>query len=319
VAVGTLPRRHRVGSGKREIHHAVIEGRRRPATGRMALRAIAREVRRHMVRIGGVLEICLVASNADGGGQIVIIVGMAVGTLPRRHRVHSGQGETGRIMVEFRVQPVVRAVAGIASHGKLARRVIRVVGVQIIGLVARIAVGRHGLELAVGRTLMAGIAVDRGVSSGQGKAVVVLLHLLNRNCPTANRMALLAIRAELPLMNVSVAVLAPQTYIREYRFHMTLDAGHGLVHAAQGIPCLVVIEFGNGADRLPRTRRVAVLARNIQIAVWTVGFCVALRLQACRVPGKRQQKCHDQMKHAPRRQHDLSLNLGRGGIRRRQP
>lgn len=210
-------------------------------------------------------------------------------------------------------------MAGVAGDRKLAGDVIRIRRVLVVSRMARIAVGRHGLELAVGCALVAGIAVDRGVSAGQGKAIVVLLHLLNRNCPAANRMALRAIRAQLPFMNIGVAVLAAQAYVREYRFHVTLDAGHGLVHAAQRIPCLVVIEFGDGADRLPRTGRVAVLARNIQITVRTVGFRVALRLQACRVPGKRQQKCRDQMKHAPRRQHDLSLNLGRGGISPRQP
>ncbi len=198
-------------------------------------------------------------------------------------------------------------MAGVAGDRELAGDVIRICRVFVVGRMARIAVGRHGLELAVRRTLVAGIAVDRGVSAGQGKAVVVLLHLLNRDCPAANRMALIAIRAQLPLMNVGVAVLAAQAHVCEYRFYVTLDAGHGLVHAAQRIPCLVVIEFGNGADRLPGTGRVAVLARNIQIAVRTVGFCVALRLWPPRVPGKRQQhECH-QIEHAPRRQHVCPL------------
>jgi len=39
------------------------------------------------------------------------------------------------------------------------------------------------------------------------------------------------------------------------------------VHAAQWVAGLIVIEFGNGADRLPRIGGVAVLARDIQVAM----------------------------------------------------
>ena len=40
VAVRTLPRRHRVHAGQREVHRAVIKGRRRPSARGMALRAV---------------------------------------------------------------------------------------------------------------------------------------------------------------------------------------------------------------------------------------------------------------------------------------
>lgn len=61
---------------------------------------------------------------------------------------------------------------------------------------------------------------------------------------------------------------------------MALYAGHRLVHAAQRRARLVVIEFRNGPDRLPRVRRVAVLTGNVQISVRTVRTSGGLRLRA---------------------------------------
>jgi hypothetical protein len=59
---------------------------------------------------------------------------------------------------------------------------------------ARVALRRHCDELAVGRAFMAGIAVHGRVRSGQRKAIVVLLDLLDRDLPSADGMALLAVR-----------------------------------------------------------------------------------------------------------------------------
>jgi hypothetical protein len=68
--------------------------------------------------------------------------------------------------------------------------------------------------------------------SGEGKAVDVLLNLLHRDLPAADRVALFAVRSQLPLVNVRMAVLASLSYIREYWFDVALDASHGLVQAA---------------------------------------------------------------------------------------
>jgi hypothetical protein len=77
-------------------------------------------------------------------------------------------------------------------------------------------------------------------------------------------------------MNIGVAVLAASAHVAEHRFHMALRAGHILVQAAQGVTGLVVIEFRNGANWLPALSGMAVLAGNIQIAVWAMGFGRAL-------------------------------------------
>lgn len=105
----------------------------------------------------------------------------------------------------------------------------------------------------------------------------MLLHLLDRNGPSPNGVALVAFGAELPLVNVRVAVLATQPRIRKHRLHVTLRASYSLMHTAQGITGLVVIEFRNGADRPPCIRRVTILARNIQIPVCAVRTPRSLR------------------------------------------
>ena len=63
-------------------------------------------------------------------------------------------------------------------------------------------------------------------------------------------------------MNVSVAVGALRAHIFEHHARMALRATHVLVHSAEGITSLIVIEIGMGANRLPTCIGVAVRARN---------------------------------------------------------
>jgi hypothetical protein len=82
---------------------------------------------------------------------------------------------------------------------------------------------------------------------------------------------LLAIRAQLPLVKVSVAILATCAHIAEHWLHMALRTGDVLVHSPQRIMSLIVIKFRNGADRFPAIRGVAILAGYVQIAMRAVG------------------------------------------------
>jgi len=149
-----------------------------------------------------------------------------------------------------------------------------------IRLMAGIASCGHGLELAIGHALVARVAVYRRVRPGQREPVVVLLDLLDRYPPSPDRVALLAVCSQLPLVNVRVAILASLSDAGKNRLHVALNAGHGLVHAAQRVLCSIVIEFRYGTDGLPSRCRVAVLTRDVQIAVWTVRTCGGLRLRA---------------------------------------
>ena len=213
------------------------------------------------------VEIFLVARNASRAREVEVVVDVAVRAGAGRVRVPASQRESHRIVIEFRIQPVVRAVALIASCRVPEDDVIRRGRALEVRLVARIAHRGHDLKFAVGRVLVAGIAIDGGVSAGQWEAIVVLLNFLNRYCPSAHAVALLAIRTELAFMNIGVAVLAARTHIAEHRLHVALRASHVLVKAAQRVMGAVVIKFGNGADRLPALRSVTVLAGNVQIAM----------------------------------------------------
>jgi hypothetical protein len=96
-------------------------------------------------------------------------------------------------VVKFSVQPVVAAVATFAIGRELGREVIGIGGRLKILEMAGSASGRHGFEPAVRRALVAGIAIDSSMRARQREAIIVLLDLLNRNLPSANRVALFAV------------------------------------------------------------------------------------------------------------------------------
>ena len=128
MAVGALAWRHRVPSRQREASGAVVKRRIGPGTRAVALGTGLRKIRAHVIRIGGALEILQVTRNARRVGQVVVVVDVAVRALPRRHRVSTGQWESRRSVIEFRIQPVVSAMATLARGGELGGDVIRVCG-----------------------------------------------------------------------------------------------------------------------------------------------------------------------------------------------
>jgi len=305
VTIRTLPRRHHMCAGQHEIHQRVIESRRRPCDRGMALLASRGEASSNVIGIRRALEIFQVTRNAGCAGEVVVVVGVAVGTLARRNGVPSAQGKSRRGVVELCIEPIVGAMAGVARGRELGSDVVGIDGGLVIGSVARVAVCRHRLKLAVGRALVAGIAIDGGVGPGQREAIIVLLDLLNRNLPSAHGVARLAVRSQLPLVNIGVAVLAALADVGEHRLHVALRAGHGRVHTAQWISSLIVIEFWDGANRFPSGGGVTILAGGVQISVRTVR-AVSLRLSAPGSSREHQQHDCNQMDHAPQHPHELA-------------
>lgn len=114
---------------------------------------------------------------------------------------------------------------------------------------------------------MAGNAIDCGMRTDQREAVFVSAYRLQGYIPADHAVALLAIGAELPPMNIGMAVGAVRADVAEYRFGMALHAVNLCMHAPQRIAGRVVIEFGNRADRFPTRLCVAVLAWNGQGSV----------------------------------------------------
>lgn len=224
---------------------------------------------------------------------------MAIGALARWHSVPARQHEPGRRVIEFGVEPVITGMAGIAGGGELCRNVVGIRRGLKIFEVAGTASRRHRLELASGPAFVTGIAVHSGVRSSEGEAVAVLLDLLNRNLPSPDRVAGLAIGSQLPLVNVGMAVLAALSNVAEHRFYVALSAGDGLVHAAQRVARPVVVEFWNGSNRRPPAGCMAILTRNSEVPVRTASSARYLRLPRTWVRGKREQRHCNDLEHGP--------------------
>ena len=116
---------------------------------------------------------------------------------------------------------------------------------------------------------MAIVALQGGVRADQREPVLMVFDLADPDSPAFNRVALFAGGAKLPAMNVGVAVRAPHAHVREHQIGVTLAACDFLVQAAQRVLRLVVIKLGHVADRLPASKRMAVLTRNGEVAVRT--------------------------------------------------
>ena len=220
--------------------------------------------------IVGLVEVCQVAAHAGCGRPRKLSTHVTGGAI--EIGVGSRKGKSGELeMVELCAHPVVHRVTLFASGGQIQLHVIETgrPGVDEISLMARVACGREALELSDRRVLMAGIAIQGRMRTDQREAVDVLIDLLNRDIPTLHRVALLAICPHLPLVNVGVAIRALCSHIGKDQLGVALRATDALVHAAQGIPCSVVIEFRNRSNGLPAAQGMAVLTGNAKTTVRT--------------------------------------------------
>jgi hypothetical protein len=188
--------------------------------------------------------------------QVVVAVDVAGGT--GNVRVAVGQEKSRRRVIKLRVQPCVKAVARLASGRKSCTRVIRIRCLLIFPLVTGNTLRRESLKLPNCRALVTFLALHRCVRPKKRKAVLMILHLLHRDIPSANRVTLCAIRTEFPTVNVRVAIRAIFSNVGEDRFHMTLRALHFFVHTSQRIFRVVMVEFRMRADWPPCRRRMAV-------------------------------------------------------------
>ncbi len=109
------------------------------------------------------------------------------------------------------------------------------------------------------------------MSAQQRKSVEVILDVLHSHIPASRCVALRAIGAHLAAVNIRVAIRAILAHVREDWLHVAFRASYFFVHAAEGIPCGVVIEFRDGADRCPACGGMAVFTRDIQRSVRALG------------------------------------------------
>jgi hypothetical protein len=144
--------------------------------------------------------------------------------------------------------------------------------------VARRAYRREPFKLPNGCLLMAILALHGSVGTKEREAILVILDLLCCDLPTQHRMALRAIRPELPPVNVCVTIRTVLADVGENWLHMALRALNFFVHSSQRIAGLVVIKLGNRANRAPARGRVTVLARNRK---WSMRTASAAALLGC--------------------------------------
>ncbi len=116
VTVGTLPRRDRMRPRQRKSRLRMIEARGLPGRRVVAHLAGLRESPSHVIRIRCALKIFQVARDAGRARQVVIVIDMAIRTLPRRNGVRARQSKIHERVIESR---------GLPRHGRMALRAIR--------------------------------------------------------------------------------------------------------------------------------------------------------------------------------------------------
>jgi len=142
-----------------------------------------------VVRIRRALIILEMAADACRGGQVVIVVNVAIGALARRNRVKSGQRESSGVVIERRIHPVRRVMTLVTGLREVRRDVVRVRRALIV------------LEMAAdaGRSVDAVIVVDvairastrrNGMHSGKREPRGCVVE--RRTCPVAGAVTLIA-------------------------------------------------------------------------------------------------------------------------------
>lgn len=140
----------------------------------MALLAGLRKAGLSVIGSGRALIVLQMATDAGGGGEVVVVVDVTVGTDTRGSRVRTGEYETGGGMVKGRIQPRSRVVTLFASLREVRADVVRIGRALEILQVARDACSICQIVVVVD---VAFAALSRGdrVHAGQGKTRQVVI------------------------------------------------------------------------------------------------------------------------------------------------
>jgi hypothetical protein len=195
---------------------------------RMAIRAV--RPGKHRTRIGmhgiiGLLPIIQMASGISAivGSDVEVVIVVDVATNAGNVGVLAGQKKSCDAVIELYAKPTVEIVAALAIGDRKIRAgsgVIGIRGVLPILQVARVALRRKPVENSGGELRVAGVALHSGMRAEKREAILVIPHLLHRDVPTLDGVALRAIRTHLPAVNVRVTVRAVLPDIRENRLRM---------------------------------------------------------------------------------------------------
>jgi len=157
VAVGAQAGRNRVRACQREACGRVVKRGVGPQSGVVTSFAGCRECGCDVIhRRLGVIVIRLMARDASGGRQVVIVVYVTIGTGARRYRVTACQREPSSAVIKRGIKPGAGAVALVAGLGKIRRDVIGVSRSLVI-----LQVASHA-----GRAIQVVIVVDVAIGTG---------------------------------------------------------------------------------------------------------------------------------------------------------
>src|SRR5437763_1253660 len=151
VTIRTLPRWHGMRTGQNESGGRVIELAVGPGHSVVTLLAGGGEAGMRYRRGRGVV-VGLVATDAGGRGDVVVVVDVTVRTLPRRNRMRTAQNESGGRVIELAIRPghgVMTLRAGCWETGVRHRRC----GLVVVGLMAADASGRGDVEVVIDVTV----------------------------------------------------------------------------------------------------------------------------------------------------------------------
>ena len=132
-------------------------------------------------------------------------------------------------------------------------------------------IGRQSLavELPDAPALVTGVAIHGSVRTDQGKTVLVLVDIVDRNLPARNSVAQVALSSVFPAVDVGVTILAGVANLGENPLDVAFLARHLRVHATEREAGLLVIKFGIAANGHPCICGVTVLTGQVQ---WTMGI-----------------------------------------------
>jgi hydrogenase maturation factor len=210
-----------------------------------------------VIRIRRALEILQVAGHARRTRQVVVVVDVAIGALPRRHGVQSGQLKPGSAVIEDCVQPGAGAVALLTSLREIRRDVIRIRRALKV-----LQVAGHA-----GRTRQVVVVIDVAIG-----ALTRRHGMQSRQCKSGSRVIELAI-------GPSHSVVTLQTSRGETRVRHGADRGVVilLVAADAGCGSDVVVVVDVAIRTLPRGHHVRTRQRKTGLGV----------IKSCRLPGCR--------------------------------
>ena len=157
--------------------------------------------------------------------------------------MRSGEGIAGIFqVVKFRVEPGVHRMTALAGRRETQGHMIDDRRLKVL-LMAGVACRRQADELSCSGIRVAIVALQQSVRPDQGKPILVIAYLLQRNLPTLDRVAAFAVGAELATMDIRVTVLALIAGFSEHEVTVAVLASNTLVHPTQRETSFTMIEL----------------------------------------------------------------------------